>query len=193
MKPPPAAKRPRRRGRPTAETAALDAERIVEAAFAALESGGDFSMRGVAAALGVDPMALYHHVPGKQALLDAVLTRAFRALDRLPGRFARMPERRDRLHALAVGYLQCIAPFPQLSRQLARGPESLAHRRFERLYAAALGGPVHDGSVQQAARDLLVDYLHGAALAGRRHGQKALRVAWPLLVQAIDPADAPEA
>lgn len=179
----------RRRGRPPADAAVLSVDRIVDAALRTLESSpGECSMRGIAATLGVDPMALYHHVDGKQALLDAVLARTFRALDRLPSRFARMPDPLDRLHALALCYLRCVAPVPQLTRQLARGPASPAHRQFDRAFEAALGCEVGPGSVQGVARDLLVDFLHGAALAGRKEAEAALRRAWPLLARALGPA-----
>ena len=176
----------RGKGRPTADASVLDIDRIVDAAAHALESGsGDFSMRGLAATLGVDPMALYHHVPSKQALLDAVLAKAFQRLDRLPRRWAHVPDRFDRLYLLAEAYLRCVAPFPQLTRQLARGSTSLAHLRFAALFQAALGVPVNEGSVLARVRDLLVDYLHGAALAGSKVGARSLQASWPLLLQGL--------
>ncbi len=176
----------RRKGRPTAEAHVLDIDRIVVAAAHALESGrGDFSMRGLAATLGVDPMALYHHVPSKQALLDAVVAKAFRRLDRLPERWVHLPDRSERLYLLAEAYLRCVAPLPQLTRQLARGSTSLAHERFAALFELAMGVPVNDGSVLAQVRDLLVDYLHGAALAGAKLGARSLQASWPLLLQGL--------
>lgn len=176
----------RRKGRPTAEAHVLDIDRIVVAAAHALESGrGDFSMRGLAATLGVDPMALYHHVPSKQALLDVVVARAFQRLDRLPKRWVHLPDRFERLYLLAEAYLRCVAPLPQLTRQLARGSTSLAHERFAALFEVAMGVPVNDGSVLAQVRDLLVDYLHGAALAGAKVGARSLQASWPLLLQGL--------
>ncbi len=177
---------PRRKGRPTAEAPVLDIDGIVNAAAKALESGrGDFSMRGLAATLGVDPMALYHHVPSKQALLDAVVAKAFQRLDRLPKRWAHVPDRPKRLYLLSEAYLRCVAPLPQLSRHLARGSASFAHLRFAALFEAAVGVPVKEGSVLAQARDVLVDYLHGAALAGSKVGVQSLQASWPLLVQVL--------
>ncbi len=179
----------RRRGRPTANSQVLDLDRIVQVAFAEMESGaGDFSMRGIAAALGVDPMALYHHVPGKRALIEAVVERAFMGLDRLPSRLAALRGGDEKLFALALAYLRCVAPIPKLTQHLARGPQSLVHRRFNALFALARGTPFQEGSRDSIARDLLVDYLHGVALAGRKEGEKALRAAWPLLLLAVDGA-----
>lgn len=55
----------------------LSRERIVEAAAVLIEKVGvtAFSMRPLAAALKVVPMALYHHFPSKAHLCDAVLDR----------------------------------------------------------------------------------------------------------------------
>ena len=52
----------------------LSPARIHEAALALIDEHGieALSMRRLAAALGVDPMSIYHHVPGKQALLQGV-------------------------------------------------------------------------------------------------------------------------
>jgi AcrR family transcriptional regulator len=181
---------PRRRGRPAANAAVLDLERIVDAARTAMERGsGDFSMRAIAAALGVDPMALYHHVPSKRELIDAVVEKAFAGLDRLQPRLVRLAGRGERLFALALAYLRCVAPIPRLTQHLARGPEGAAHRRFQALFALALGREVREGSREAIARDLLVDYLHGVALAGRKESERALRAAWPLLLRAVDAAD----
>jgi AcrR family transcriptional regulator len=52
----------------------LSAPRIVEAAVAVADRGGltSVSMRNVGRELGVEAMSLYHHLPGKAALLDAL-------------------------------------------------------------------------------------------------------------------------
>ena len=51
---------------------ALTVERIVDAAVAVADRGGlaAVSMRHVGAELGVEAMSLYHHIRGKEALLD---------------------------------------------------------------------------------------------------------------------------
>jgi AcrR family transcriptional regulator len=58
--------------------AELDAERIAVAALAVADQRGPagFTMRGVADALGVSPMALYHHVEDKAALAALVVEAA---------------------------------------------------------------------------------------------------------------------
>ena len=53
----------------------LSREQIVAAAIDLLDRDGPdaFSMRRLGAALKVDPMAVYHHLPNKAALFDAVV------------------------------------------------------------------------------------------------------------------------
>lgn len=53
----------------------LTRDRIVEAAMQMLDAHGQsgFSMRKLAGALGVDPMALYHHFSNRAALMHAVM------------------------------------------------------------------------------------------------------------------------
>lgn len=53
----------------------LSHERIVEAALALIEAVGieGFSMRALGRQLNVDPMAIYHHLPNKDAVFDAIV------------------------------------------------------------------------------------------------------------------------
>ena len=64
----------------------LTPERIVEAAVRVADAGGvgAISMRNVARELGVEAMSLYHHVPGKEPLLDALVEWVFARIA-LPG------------------------------------------------------------------------------------------------------------
>jgi AcrR family transcriptional regulator len=57
------------------ERVALDQQRIVEAAIRYIDEHGlrDLSMRRLGAYLGVEGMALYRYLPGREALLDAVV------------------------------------------------------------------------------------------------------------------------
>ncbi len=58
-----------------AERLPLTIARIVGAATELLDTGDgvELSMRSLAAKLGVDPMAIYRHLPNKQAVIQAVL------------------------------------------------------------------------------------------------------------------------
>ncbi|PZF83457.1 TetR/AcrR family transcriptional regulator [Jiangella anatolica] len=65
---------------------ALSRERIVEAAARVADRGGlaQVSMRSVGRELGVEAMSLYHHLDGKDDLLDALANWIFTHI-RLPG------------------------------------------------------------------------------------------------------------
>jgi TetR/AcrR family transcriptional regulator, tetracycline repressor protein len=73
----------RRRGRPSVisrESVLSEALRIVDA-----EGLERLTMRRLGAELGVDPMAVYHHVPDKAALFDGLVERVFSEV-RVPAR-----------------------------------------------------------------------------------------------------------
>jgi AcrR family transcriptional regulator len=76
-----------RRARPRA---GLSREQVVDAALAFADEHGiaALSMRKLGAALGVEAMTLYHYVPNKEALLDALidrLTAALAGIEPMPG------------------------------------------------------------------------------------------------------------
>lgn len=62
---------------------ALDQDRIVGAAVRVADAGGlaKVSMRNVGAELGVEAMSLYHHLAGKEALLDALADWVFTQIE----------------------------------------------------------------------------------------------------------------
>lgn len=67
----------------TSEKNALSRENIVEAALRILDSDGydALSMRRLGKELGVNPMAVYYHIPNKQALLDALTEVVMSSID----------------------------------------------------------------------------------------------------------------
>ena len=58
---------------------ALSRDRLVAEAVALADDRGlaALSMRALGARLGVEAMSLYHHVPGKEALLDGMVDAVF--------------------------------------------------------------------------------------------------------------------
>ncbi len=74
----------------------LTRERVLCAALDHIDTHGleDLSMRKLGAALGVEAMSLYHHVPGKGALLDGIVELVLSDLE-LPG--PEVTEWRERL------------------------------------------------------------------------------------------------
>jgi AcrR family transcriptional regulator len=61
----------------------LTRERIVRSALAIVDGDGlgALSMRRLGSELGVDPMAVYYHVPNKDALLDAIVEAVMAEID----------------------------------------------------------------------------------------------------------------
>jgi AcrR family transcriptional regulator len=97
------------------------ADRIAETARALLcaEGAAAVSMRRIAAAIGVTPMALYRHYPNRDALLAAVADRAF--VELLEGWKARPPTGGDaiaELHAAFDALLDVAVAEPHLYRFL---------------------------------------------------------------------------
>ena len=70
---------PRRRGRPPL----ISREQILAAALKLVDEHGleRLTMRGLGAELGVDPMAVYHHVPDKAALFDGIVERVLSEIE----------------------------------------------------------------------------------------------------------------
>ena len=65
----------RRAGRPRTGEEPLTRERILSTALSMVDEEGieALSMRRLARELGVDPMAIYHHLPNKRALLSGLI------------------------------------------------------------------------------------------------------------------------
>lgn len=75
--------RPARRSRKSGPATPLTREHIVGTALALVdrEGTGALSMRRLGAELGVDPMAVYYHIPNKEALLDALVEAVMAEID----------------------------------------------------------------------------------------------------------------
>jgi len=118
----------------------LTREAITEAAMSLLDADGvpAFTMRRLAAALGVDPMAIYHHVPGKQALFHDVVERLLQAWQ--------LPEQGGSWQAQVTGLCQAF-------RSLGH-----AHPGAFMVYAVHEQWPVHELDVHE----LLYRTLHDA-------------------------------
>jgi AcrR family transcriptional regulator len=82
----------------------LDQQRIVEAAIRYIDEHGvrDLTMRRLGGYLGVEGMALYRYLPGREALLDAVV-------DSVVDELYADPEVHLEAHAGWVDYLQRLA------------------------------------------------------------------------------------
>jgi AcrR family transcriptional regulator len=108
----------------------LKREQIVATALALVDSGGlkSLSMRRLGAELGVDPMAVYYHIPNKEALLDAIVEAVMAEIDLSADRSADSPE--ERVIRAARAYRDVLlAHAHALPIVLARGPATAAALR----------------------------------------------------------------
>jgi AcrR family transcriptional regulator len=108
----------------------LKREHIVSTALALVDRGGlkALSMRGLGAELGVDPMAVYYHIPNKQALLDAIVEAVMASIDLSIDHPADAPE--ERILGAARAYRDAmLAHVNALPILLAHGPATPAAMR----------------------------------------------------------------
>ncbi len=106
-----------------AKGAPLKREQIVRTALLLVDREGlkALSMRRLGAELGVDPMAVYYHVPNKQALLDAIVEAVMAGIDLSVDHPEDAPE--QRILAAARAYRDAMLEHVNaLPIVLARGP-----------------------------------------------------------------------
>jgi len=144
-------------------TEPLTVDAIVDAACALIARDGlaALSMRRLGAALGVDPMAVYHHVPNKRELLSLVMARTVGAMT---------PPTPDapwdaRVRAWAAAYWEIVVANRDLVAAgladpvVAEGGLPLT----DPLMAAVADSGIAAELVRPNAW-LVVDFVHGAAL-----------------------------
>ena len=155
----------RRTGRPRAGEGTLTRERILDAALSLADGHGikALSMRRLAGELGVDPMAIYHHLPGKKdAVLSGVVERVFAGM-RVPDADGKGWQ--ERVRDFARAYRDLARSHPNLVREIVAGAASAGTiETSEPLYAALEAAGFSPAVVARAA-DVVVDYVNGFALA----------------------------
>lgn len=99
-----------------AAVAPSTAERIADTALRILEEEGPdaVSMRRVAQAVGITPMAIYHHFPNREALLNFVADREFAKLSSYIRAHALHGSMEDRLVTVMEGYLDYALARPRI-------------------------------------------------------------------------------
>ena len=156
---------PRKPGRPKAGETTLTRADILTTALRLMDADGvdALTMRRLAAALNVDPMTIYRHLPDKAALLTGVVELVFAGfhVPHLPG-----ADWREQVRAFARAYQGLVTAHPHLIVYLithtdAAAPAALA--AGETLYAALTQAGLTPRQIVHAA-DLVVDYLNGFAL-----------------------------
>jgi TetR/AcrR family transcriptional regulator, tetracycline repressor protein len=141
----------------------LTVDAIVDAACALIADAGlpALSMRRLGVALGVDPMAVYHHVPNKRELLSLVTAR-------LVGAMA-LPAPDDpwdsRVRRWAMAYWDVVVANRDLVAAgladpvVAAGGMPLVAPLTDAIAASGIDGDLVEPNVW-----LVVDFVHGAAL-----------------------------
>jgi TetR/AcrR family transcriptional regulator, tetracycline repressor protein len=152
-------------------TEILSRERILAAALQLVDAEGvsALSMRRLATMLGVDPMAIYRHLPDKAALITGMV-------EMVLGKF-QIPavadsDWRSRVRAFAAAYRALVKAHPNLIIYLVTHAEASAPAALavgEYLFAALHQTGLSPLQVVTAS-NLIVDYLNGFAL-GESSGQ----------------------
>ncbi len=122
------------------------------------------NMRRLGAALKVDPMAVYYHVPSKEALLHLLVDKVFSRMDLYIEAGAPW---RARVESWARAYRELIRSHPSLVPHIAShaaASRSAMLSVSEPLYVA-LGDAGLSDPLIAATADTLVDFLNGYGLA----------------------------
>ena len=121
---------------------------ILQVALTIVDEGGPgaLTFRRVADRLGVDPMAVYYHVPGKAELQDGVAELVMQGLGSLPAGGSWV----ERLRSSLIEYRRCVLAHPRaiaLTLSRASLPEPMlqaAELQLQALDDAGLDGPDAD-------------------------------------------------
>src|SRR4051794_36917327 len=141
----------------------LTVDAIVDAASALIADDGlaALSMRRLGAALGVDPMAVYHHVPNKRELLSLVTARMMQAMV--------LPAATDRWDARVRGWAKAYWDVVVANRELvAAGLADPVVAAGAMPHVEPLTDAVADSGIAHDLVEpnvwLVVDFVHGSGL-----------------------------
>jgi AcrR family transcriptional regulator len=152
-------------GRPRAGQEPLTRERILGAGLRIVDEEGmeALSMRRLAAELGVNPMSIYHHLPGKGAVVSGLVGMVFSRMRVPPS--GGLPWQ-GRVRAYARAHREVVRSHPNLALRIVSDAAAVSE-------AVLLGGEPLYGALEDAglpparivrAADSVVDFVHGFAL-----------------------------
>jgi TetR/AcrR family tetracycline transcriptional repressor len=155
-----------RGGRPRAGQEQLSRGRILDAALELVDEEGmdALTMRRLGAELGVNPMSMYHHLPGKDALISGLVELVF------SGMRVKYPDSlswQDRMRAWAEAYRGLVRSHPNFVLEIVSNAAAATEAVLlvtEPLYGALDESGLPPAEVVRAA-DSVVDFVHGFALA----------------------------
>ncbi|WP_022942065.1 TetR/AcrR family transcriptional regulator [Psychromonas hadalis] len=151
----------KKRGRPNNKDAQLNQELIIYMAKTLMREQGEMpSIRGLARALDVDAMAIYHYFENKNSLLEAILVSLMDSLYFPP----KQQPWQDALLLLSESYLTLLNHYAGLLTTLismpSDGPKTVFTERFNKIIDPLNLPP----QKQKEALFLLINFLHGQAL-----------------------------
>lgn len=156
----------RRSGRPRAGESRLSREAILDEALRIVDRDGiaGLSMRRLATALGVNPMSIYHHLPGKEAVLSGLVAKVYADMHVPP--LKEGASWQDQLKQAVRAHRRVLRAHPNLALQIMSNTGAVADA------IVAAGEPVFAALEQAglppraivAASDTIVDFVHGFML-----------------------------
>ncbi|MFG2338144.1 TetR/AcrR family transcriptional regulator [Streptomyces yangpuensis] len=183
--------------RRTEAPSGLDRERITAATARLLDADGltRFSMRRLAAGLGVTAMSLYWYVDTKHDLLELALDRVLGEQALPAGPYGSGgPGWQDGLRDLARGYRRVLADHPWVAPLSAAYPNIGPHARA---FDAALQRLMDATGLLDAARTgahlAVRHFLHGCGGAVRRAPESDFCLALDVLIAGIETMAEPQA
>ncbi|MER7461685.1 TetR/AcrR family transcriptional regulator C-terminal domain-containing protein [Streptomyces sp. NPDC097981] len=169
----------------------LDRDRITGATVRLLDAEGlaRFSMRRLAAGLGVTAMSLYWYVDTKHDLLELALDRALGELP-LPRPAPAGPVQEGwpgRLRSLACGYRRLLAKHPWVAPLTAAYPNIGPHARaFDSALQRLLDATGLAGACRTGAHLAVSQFLHGCGGTARRAPDGDFVLALDVLIAGIE-------
>jgi TetR/AcrR family transcriptional regulator, tetracycline repressor protein len=153
--------------RPRSGEEKLTVEGILSAALRIVDRDGvsGLSMRRLGKDLGVDPMAIYHHLPNKQAIIAGLVQQVFEEFLNGLGEPTRKYWR-DRVRHWALTYHAVARRHANLIVHLVSNADAASEslmKANEVLYAALDSSGMAPQDVMRSA-DMIVDYTHGVIL-----------------------------
>ena len=157
---------PKLGGRPRAGQEALSRGRILDAALRLVDEEGmrALSMRRLGAELGVNPMSIYHHLPGKGAVISGLVELVFSGMR---VRYSDGSPWQDQVRAWAETYRDLVRSHPNLVLEIVSSAAAVTEAVLlvnEPLYAALDEAGLPPAEVVVVA-DSVVDFVHGFAIA----------------------------
>ena len=144
----------------------LSRGRILDAALELVdkEGIGALTMRRLGGELGVNPMSIYHHLPGKDAVISGLVDLVFSGMR---VHYSDGSSWQDRVRAWAEAYRSLVRSHPNLVLEIVANAAAATEAVLlvnEPLYGALDESGLPPAEVVRVA-DSVVDFVHGFALA----------------------------